>query len=98
MGLGHIGLWIHTFSGSNCMESYGVWMVTGVENDAVRGNVSWHAAINRAVDVIPFQGDAPVHVASPILFDCVMPFECIYQVFGIVLTGVFDAKIVKDLG
>ena len=57
--------------------------------------ISWHGDVQYAFLVVPVQCDATVETPCPILCDFIFILECMYEVQCVVLSMVFDSKVVK---
>ena len=59
-------------------------------------DIAWHGEVNDAILVVPFQCDANIFGARPVLIDCVPVFEGINEEDGIFFLGVFDTKVINN--
>ena len=56
--------------------------------------IIWHCNINIFLIVIPCQIDAAVDTACPVCFDGAVAAECIEEMISMLLSNVFDSKII----
>jgi hypothetical protein len=61
-------------------------------------NVARHGNVYRAIGVVPFEGEADIAFARPILADAVDLAEGVHQLFGAGCFGVADAKVIHNEG
>ena len=60
--------------------------------------ISWHVDVQYAYLVVPVQCDANVETPSPILCDFIYLLESMYEVQCILLSMVFNTKVVNHEG
>ncbi len=58
-------------------------------------HVHWHGDVHVTLCVVPFEGDSAVECTVPILFECVVCAECIDEVVGMLLSFIFDSKVIN---
>ena len=58
-------------------------------------NVSGHADIAGVVEVVPLDGHATEQEAKPVNQHVIPSLECVDEVVGMVITNIFDAKIIN---
>jgi hypothetical protein len=59
-------------------------------------DVPWHGDIDCYVIIIPCQVQATIDFRIPVYGDCVMCFQGLEKMFGVIGIGVFYSKIVDD--
>ncbi len=59
-------------------------------------DVPRHGYVESSRDVIPFQVNAAVQIARPVLGDAIFFFDAVDEVSGMLLSDIFYPKIVDD--
>ena len=90
----HIGFWRHIESVCAYMGSVGFWGRRVTEIDEQVGNVFFHCESASAFFIFPGEVYSCMHISFPIICDVVTFFEDIAEMMGMLLSSLFDAKVV----